>query len=203
MTSSFSDGAFFILGGYVMSNTKLPILETERLILRAVSVGDVDDMFEYASTEEVTQYTTFKRHRTKEDTCLAIQEVFLKRPVKGWPEAFAIVLKESNKMIGTCDFWPIAKNDVFEMGYALNPKHWNQGIVTEAGERVLKYAFEEYGVRRMELRHIDQNIGSKKVGQKLGFIHEGTKRKFIKVKSEYRDLEYYGMLKEEYNERTR
>lgn len=186
-----------------MDKAKLPVLETDRLILRAVCVADIDDMFEYASTEEVTEYTTFARHKTKEDTSSAIQEVFLKRPVKGWPEAFAIILKDENKMIGTCDFWPIAIDDVFEMGYALNPKYWGQGIVTEAGHCVLKYAFEEYGVRRMELRHIDKNIGSQKVGMKLGFIHEGTKRKFIKVKTEYCNLEYYGMLKEEYDERTR
>ena len=181
-----------------MSKYAIPRLETERLILRAVQIEDAQDMFEYASQDNVVDFVTFPKHESIHDSTEAIKNFFLNRPSKKWPEAFAIVLKENNKMIGTCDFWPVSGSKCFEMGYVLNPEYWNQGIMSEAAQCVLNFAFHDYGVRRMELNHIDGNIGSKKVALRLGFVFEGTKRKAVEFKSEYQDLLFYGLLEEEF-----
>jgi [ribosomal protein S5]-alanine N-acetyltransferase len=42
----------------------LPILETERLILRKVTLEDLEDMFVYGSNEEVSKYVTWNTHKT-------------------------------------------------------------------------------------------------------------------------------------------
>lgn len=180
-----------------MEKYHVPKLETERLILRAVSLKDAEDMFDYASQDKVTYFTLFPKHESVYASYHTIQSVFVNRPNKGWPEAFAIVLKENNKMIGTCDFWPVEGDGIYEMGYVLNPDYWNLGIMSEAGKKVVDFAFNNYGVRRMELNHLEGNFPSQKVALKLGFIYEGRKRKSQKVNKEFKDQIYYGLLKED------
>lgn len=181
-----------------MKKHHVPVLETDRLILRAVSLKDAKDMFEYASQDKVVKYTLFPKHETEYQSFDTIQSIFINRPSKAWPESFAIVLKENNKMIGTCDFWPVTGEGIYEMGYVLNPKYWNQGIMSEAGSKILDFAFNKYGVRRMELNHIEGNLSSQKVALKLGFIYEGRKRQAQKFEGVYKDLLYYGLLKEDF-----
>ena len=180
-----------------MSKYHVPRLETSRLILRAVSLDDAADMHEYASDPRVTDFTAFPKHESLEETRNIIKNHFLSKPSQSKPESFAIVFKENNKMIGTCDFWPVQGEGCFEMGYALNSNYWNQGIMSEAGQAVLDFAFENYGVRRMELCHLENNLASQKVALKLGFVYEGKKRKALKFRRTFKDLLIYGLLKEE------
>ena len=180
-----------------MSKYHIPRLETNRLILRAVSLADAADMHEYASDQKVTDFTAFPKHESLAETQSIIRTLFLSKPSQSKPESFAIVLKENNKMIGTCDFWPVQGDACFEMGYVLNASYWNQGIMSEASQAVLDFAFGDYGVRRMELCHLEHNLASQKVALKLGFVYEGRKRKALKFKNDYKDLLIYGLLKEE------
>lgn len=185
-----------------MEQKTIPTLETERLILRPVVIDDADDMFLYAKTYQVTRMTRFKPHQSVEDSKKVIEHVFLSRPKKGWPEAFAITLKNNGRMIGTCDFWPISASEgVYEMGYALNPRFWGLGLMTEAASAVLQFAFESYKVRRMELKHLQSNPASGAVAKKLGFEQEGIKRQAARFEDGYDDLVCYGLLQEEYYDR--
>lgn len=185
-----------------MEQKTIPTLETERLILRPVVIDDADDMFLYAKTYQVTRMTRFKPHQSVEDSKKVIEHVFLSRPEKGWPEAFAITLKNNGRMIGTCDFWPISASEgVYEMGYALNPRFWGLGLMTEAASAVLQFAFESYKVRRMELKHLQSNPASGAVAKKLGFEQEGIKRQAARFEDGYDDLVCYGLLQEEYYDR--
>ena len=153
----------------IMEKYKVPVLETERLILRAVAYADAKDMFEYASNESVSRYTLFGAHASLAETKSVIREVFLSKPENGIPESFAIVDKETNKMIGTCDFWPLKEEGVFEMGYALHQDYWGKGIMTEAGKKVLDYAFCNFPISVMSLKHHVDNPASGKVALHLGF----------------------------------
>ena len=70
-----------------MDKYYIPTLNTERLILRAVTLDDAQDMFEYASQDQVVRFTTFPAHKDVEGSKEAIKEFFLKRPSRSWPEA--------------------------------------------------------------------------------------------------------------------
>lgn len=180
-----------------MSQYHIPRLETDRLILRAVALEDAADMHEYASDPRVSDFTAFPQHKSLRETKSVIKDFFLSKPSQAKPESFAIVFKENDKMIGTCDFWPVQGDACFEMGYVLHYDYWNQGIMSEAAQAVLSFAFQDYGVRRMELAHIENNLASQKVALKLGFVYEGKKRQAYKYKNEFKDLLIYGLLKEE------
>jgi ribosomal-protein-alanine N-acetyltransferase len=71
-------------------------MEGERILLRPVSLKDAEDMFEYTSDEETTRFI-YVQHEDLNKTKQVIANYFMKE----WIGKYAIVLKESNKMIGT------------------------------------------------------------------------------------------------------
>ena len=90
-------------------------LETERLLLRPVTLEDAEDMFEYGSKEDNT-YFVFPRHTTIDDTLHSIANYFMASPLG----KFGIELKENKKLIGTADIRVDMKKSRAELGYVLN-----------------------------------------------------------------------------------
>lgn len=177
-------------------------LETKRLILRPVKLNDAKDMFEYASDELTTRYVLFERHETLAQSKEIIKTVFLTRKERGLPVSWALELKASGKMIGTCGFTP-ARFDNFELGYILNSAYWRQGYMFEAASAILAYAFHTYGVRRLEVRHLAENIASQALINKLDFIYEGRKvAQTTNKQGSFSDILEYRLLKEEYEKRA-
>jgi len=176
----------------------LPRLETERIILRKMSLRDVSDLFEYASEPEVTKYVTWDYHRTVADSKYFLNLVLQKykdHDVSPW----GMVLKENNKLIGTCGYaWWMPENYRAEFGYALSMKYWNQGLMTEAVREIIRFGFETMELNRIEARCKTDNLASEKVMQKCGMKFEGIMRQQMHVKDEYHDLKMYSILKKEY-----
>ena len=63
-----------------------------------------------------------------------------------------------------------------ELGYSLSEEYWGRGIMTEAGEAVLRYAFEELKLDVVSIVTTPDNKRSQRVIEKLGFTYEGTLR---------------------------
>lgn len=112
-------------------------IETPRLWLRPVTMADANDLFEYASDEETTEFV-FPRHQSLVDTKIAIAMYFLAAPLG----KFAIEEKMSGNMIGTIDLRVDPLKEVAELGYTLNKAFWGQGIVPEAARMLLSLGFE-------------------------------------------------------------
>ncbi len=139
---------------------KYPIIETERLVLRPVTLDDAEAMFEYASDKENTRYT-FPTNQSLDETKNNI----------GW----GIELKSTGEFIGTID---LHKMDTVlkkaAIGYIINQKYWNQGLTTEANRAVIELAFEKIGMNKLDAFHDKDNPASGKVMEKSGmrFSHE-------------------------------
>ena len=127
----------------------LPTLKTERLIIRPLSVFDAEDMFEYAQTDLVGPNAGWEPHTSVKETAQILKQMIMFKPLHELGN-WAIVLKETNKMIGTIELYNLSPLFKAELGYALNPKYWGQGIVYEAGKEVLKFAFEVLYLKRVE-----------------------------------------------------
>lgn len=177
----------------------LPIFETARLKIRLFSESDIDDLYEYCSDDEVTKYLPFQTYSSRQDAidrinyCMSIYEK-LESPI-----LWAIEYKEDKKLIGGIDFvkWDEANNKG-EIGYLLNKKYWNKGIMTEALKPILEFGFEKMGLNRIQICCDERNIGSSRVMEKNGLKYEGTLRQERFEKGEYVNMKYYSMLKEEY-----
>ena len=145
-------------------------LETDRLVLRPVTLDDAPAMFEYASDEENTRYT-FETNKSLEETRNNIALFYLANPLGRW----GIELKSNGQFIGTIDLHkidPALKKAA--IGYIINKKYWNQGLTTEANRAVIELAFEKIGMNKLIALHDKDNPASGKVMEKSGmrFSHE-------------------------------
>jgi [ribosomal protein S5]-alanine N-acetyltransferase len=175
-----------------------PQLETKRLILRKLTLDDADDIFEYASDDEVTQYMIWDTHKSIEDARGFISFV-LGRYERDEAGEWGICLKGTGKLIGAIGFpWCDTKNRRAEIGYVLSKSYWGQGIMPEVVGRVLQFAFEEMGLNRIECCHFLPNEKSGRVMQKAGMSFEGVARERIVAKGRYWDIKQYAILRSEY-----
>jgi len=147
-----------------------PIVETERLVLRPVTLDDAEAMFQYASDRENTRYT-FPTNQSLEETKNNIAQFYLANPLGRW----GIELKSSGQFIGTIDLHKI--DTVLKkaaIGYIINKKYWKQGLTTEATRAVIELAFEKIGMNKLTALHDKDNPASGKVMEKSGmrFSHE-------------------------------
>ena len=177
---------------------KIPDLPTERLLLRKIKVSDASDMFEYSKDPEVTRYLLWDPHDTVEHTRYYIaylQDRYRDGKYYDW----AIVHRESGKMIGTCGFSSISpEHRSGEVGYVLNPAFRGQGYTVEALAAVIDFAFRKMMLNRVEARCVDENASSERVMQKVGMTFEGVARSAMLVKGKYRDLKVYSIIRDEY-----
>ncbi len=176
----------------------MPKLQTDRLLLRPMRVSDAADMYDYAQNPKVTEYLLWKPHPGIHYT-RSYLEYLEGRYRTGSFYDWGIILKESNKMIGTCGFAHIdTVHNVGEIGYVLHPDHWGQGIAVEAAVAVLHFGFQTLGLHRIEARYMVGNDASRKVMEKLGMRFEGVRREAMFIKGSYRDIGTCALLVQDY-----
>lgn len=172
------------------------VLETQRLILRPFKVGDEFDMFKnYCNDERVCKYLSWKPHLSIEKTKEYLQ-MTLEKYEFGLTYKWAIVLKETNEVIGAIDVinYKIEKHQA-SLGYVLGYNFWGKGIMAEAGKEVINHLFNE-GFIRIDAWHIIENVNSGKVMQKMGMTYEGTLKKFdVDKNGKLQDMKLYAIVK--------
>lgn len=180
--------------------------ETTRLKLSPLVESDAKGIFELFSEKSVVEYNellVFKDIAEAED----IIELFQKRLKEGVGIRWGIHLKESHQesecLIGTCGFnsWNIKmKNGV--VGYDLLPRHWGQGIATEAMHCIISAAFLGKlscgKLNRIQADTIVTNHRSEKLLLKLGFRDEGIRRQSGYWKGKFHDLKCFGLIADEF-----
>ena len=176
----------------------IPTIKTERLTLRKINGDDVEDMFEYSSDARVTEFLTWSPHPDRTYT-LEYVSYLQSRYRTGDYYDWAVVLRDSGKMIGTCGFtrFDYANNSA-EIGYVLNAAYRGQGIAAEAVARVLEFGFERLGLNRIEGRYMVENAASRRVMEKCSMTFEGVRREGMLIKGRYRNVGACSILKNEY-----
>lgn len=175
-----------------------PTIETDRMILRKIGPRDEEDIFAYASDRETTEYVIWNTHQTIADSRAYIQFT-LDRYAKDEAADWGMVLKASGRLIGTISLF--AKDFISrraEMGFVIGRPYWGQGLTPEAGASLLKLAFEEMQLHRVECRHFAPNKKSGRVMQKLNMTYEGTAREAIQCRGIFWDICHYGILRSEW-----
>lgn len=79
-----------------------------------------------------------------------------------------------------------------------NREYWNNGYGTEAMRLLLEYAFNYKNLRRLEAVVLEDNIGSRKMHEKLGYKKEGILRQSVYKNGQYKNQILYALLKTEY-----
>lgn len=173
----------------------IPVLESELFIMRPLEAGDAEDMFEYGSDEEVVKYLPWGPYQSIEEVRTGIEKFFLKRPESGLPMAYAIIWKDNGKMIGTCDFHSVDRDDNSGgIGFVLNRNYWNRGIITSAAEMLIEMGRSHLGYRRITLDHLSENRAAARVALKLGFARKGRRIHQFMAGQEPREMIHYELL---------
>lgn len=148
------------------------VLETPRLMLRAFTLDDVDAMYQLMTVPEVIRYVGNKAAQSKQDTLDYLQQHPLRDyQVYGYGR-FACVWKETGQVIGFSGIKYLEEIQETELGYRFLPEFWRQGLATEAGVAVIKFA-QSLGLSRLVAVIHPENEGSKQVALRLGFTLEG------------------------------
>ncbi|WP_026690100.1 GNAT family N-acetyltransferase [Alteribacter aurantiacus] len=178
----------------------MPTLETERLLLRKVTMNDVEAIYTYGSDEEVAKYVTWPTHKSISDTeeFVSFVSFVLSRYKNNDVAPWAIEEKATGKMIGTIDFvWWRPFHRTAEIGYVLSRDYWGGGITTEAAREIVNFGFTKMNLIRIQARCFKENTPSKRVMEKVGMVFEGTHRKAMLIKDQHRDLDTFAIVKEE------
>ena len=114
------------------------------------------------------------------------------------------VLKHGTELCGLIGFhFTDSANHRTEIGYWLLPAYRGKGIVTHAVHFLCRWAFQERGINRIQIRCAVGNQPSNAIPRRLGFVLEGTERQGeLLASGEYTDIHVYGLLKEEFDKRS-
>lgn len=177
---------------------RIPTIDTDRLVLRKLKISDYADMYEYSRLDSVTQYLLWNSHpdsRYTRDYLSFIQSQYRAGEFFDW----AVIHKETGKMIGTCGFARLDfENNSAEIGYVLNPEFWRRGYATEAVKKIIDFGFHTLNLHRIEARYIVGNEVSRHVMEKCGMTFEGIHKSALFVKDSYVSIGYCAITADEY-----
>ena len=190
---------------------KLPRIETERLLLRQIteSPDDGRDALEYINDYDVYRFWGLYdeandpdgRRKPKKKTKLDYAYKATMKEYKAKRElTWVMELKDTKKVIGEIVLYDFMLKHQADIGYRINKNYWGKGFASEAGQAIVKAAFELLDLRRLQIRCFSNNYGSIKVAQKLGFQQEGLIRQGVII-NVITDYYIFGLLKEEYDKK--
>lgn len=175
-----------------------PVINSERLILRPMTLDDTNALFELTSDLETAKYVS-NIHRNLNDTADYIVTKFLNAPLG----QFAIEEKLTGKMIGSVSYNRIdSLMKTAEIGYMLNRHYWNKGYMTETLKTMLEYGFEKFEFNSLMAVFDKNNVASRKVilksGLKYLFEDPYSRKDFIDPQKNVTDV-FYRLTKDEYS----
>lgn len=141
---------------------------TKRLLLRKLHKEDYGFFDKLLSDEEVNRFLPWFPLNSMEETEQFLKERYLTVYEKGQGHAYVICLKESGTPVGYVN---ISGEKSHDLGYGLDRQYWNQGIVTEACQGLIKRVKQE-GLPYITATHDRENIASGKVMRKLGMSYQ-------------------------------
>jgi len=176
------------------------MLKTSRLLLRTISLSDLEAIYELHSLPETDEFNTLGIPKTIETTKEILEEWLIaqnKNPRSSY--VFAISLIDPNQFIGL-----MALNlrkphyRTAEVWYKIHKNYWQKGYTTEALTALLNFGFNELKLHRIEAGCATENLASIRVLEKVGMIREGLKRKKLPIRGMWKDNYFYAILEEDF-----
>ncbi|MBQ2923633.1 MAG: GNAT family N-acetyltransferase [Lachnospiraceae bacterium] len=149
-----------------------PIIETERMILRPLTVADAEDIYERWTTDErVARYVRWSVHTSVD---LTIEWLKMVEQVLDSDQEYqwGFTLKDSGYLFGGGGMHYDKEENAWEIGYNLMYDYWNQGYATEATKAMLEFGINTLKQKEFVAWHAVDNPASGAVMRKCGFEYE-------------------------------
>ena len=162
-----------------MAVSVIPVIETERLILRGPIPADVDAWAACIADPDVTRYLGWRRHASLADTRGFVE--FSNTQWKTWNSGPMLAIsRESGALLGGTGL-SFDGPDVAQTGYGFAKDAWGQGFATEALRAMIELASQR-GVTRLYAVCHAQHQASWRVLEKCGFRVVATERGFAEAR---------------------
>lgn len=177
-----------------------PVLRGALVTLRPATADDAATFHAMLSDAEVLRLTGAVHSSAERPAWPAeqLREVYARWAVATDRTVFAIVDNRSRQVVGES-----VLNDLHAEDGWCNFRIWisgarDRGLGTEATRLTLRHAFEDLGLHRVELEVYDFNPRARHVYEKVGFIHEGTRRHALRYDGEWIDAHLMSILAPEW-----
>ncbi|QGH33324.1 GNAT family N-acetyltransferase [Gracilibacillus salitolerans] len=171
----------------------------EDLSLKLIDLRDADSVFELTenSRDYLREWLPWVDSTVKvEDT-----KAFIQSCVKGFADnkSLTTVILYQAEIVGVAGFNSIDwSNKIASIGYWLGDKYQGNGIMTRVAKALTDYAFTELKLNKVEIRAAVDNLKSRNVPERLGFVEEGTIRSGEWIYDHFVDHVVYGILADEW-----
>ncbi|WP_327205256.1 GNAT family N-acetyltransferase [Paenibacillus sp. Root52] len=143
-----------------------PMIETDRLVLRELTMLDVQAVFQHFSDATVTQFMDI-------EPCVSLTEAeeIIQFHIADSGCRYGLFLKLNHEFVGTCGFhcWDQGQPSKAEIGFDLSASYWGQGLMHEALTEVVKIGFDHMKVDYIEATVEQENARSIRLLQKMHF----------------------------------
>lgn len=171
-----------------------PTLETERLVLRQISMNDLEDIYKLRTNVDAMRHIGKPINSSKNEIVeiiIKIENGIKENTAIGW----AITIKGNNTLLGTIGFHNIYFTHYrAEIGYMIMPEFWGKGIVTEAVSKVVDFGFSQLKLHSIEALISPENIGSSRVLLKNNFVKEAFFKENYFFDGKFLDTAVYSIL---------
>lgn len=141
-----------------------PVLETERLILRPLTLEDKPAIYKWASDPEVAKFMRYSIYKSPEDADFWLNNIYVDEKQLD----YGFVLKETGELIGSGGFIYNPENEEWDIGYNLRRDMWGKGLVPEACRKMIEYIKDSFGAKKIGGNFAVGNEKSGRVMEKLG-----------------------------------
>ncbi|MDO4394525.1 MAG: GNAT family N-acetyltransferase [Mycoplasmatota bacterium] len=178
-------------------------LETERLILRRTTTEDFKEFFYLQLNPHLRKYlgSTKLGNDIEKNVKYFDPKKYQDLSYYRW----TIETKKEHKLLGSI-YLNIHDKKAKTAGidYWIREDEWNKGYTTEAAKCILKFAFNDIKLNRIESSGSVNNPGTLKVMEKIGLNYEGTRKStYFYYYGGISDISYYGLTRKEYQEKCK
>lgn len=173
-------------------------LLAERVNLRWLTPNDAPSVFDLFSHPEVTRFLS-RPAMVEPDEAERLLEDIIAGYRNGGCLQLGIERKNDRALIGTCTLMHFHRTSLCaELGYVLGRRYWGAGLMREALEAFVGYAFACLALNRLEADIDPRNHASARALERLGFVKEGHLRERWVVNGEVSDTGFYGLLRSDW-----
>ena len=150
----------------------MPTIHTDRLILRPIAASDVDALHAFWTDPAVRKYL-WDNEIISRETVIEIIDASERCFAEIGAGLFAVELADApGELVGFCGLRRMDGGDEIELLYGILPKHWGEGLVSEAARAVLQHGFEACGLPRILGATDTPNQRFVRVMQRLGMVFQ-------------------------------
>lgn len=148
---------------------EFPTIETERVLLRLLTLQDSEQVFRHFSDESVAKFMDIEPCRSSDEAKEIIQF-----HIDDTGCRWGLFDKSNDKLMGTCGYhcWITGRSPKAELGFDLSKLHWGKGFMSEALRPVIDFGFNSMGLQLIEAMVDPNNERSIKLLKRLGFLRE-------------------------------